>query len=513
MKTIKNLILSLVFALVLTACGSNTPAAPVAVEDAKINVIITAIPSGFSPLKTNDSASSSINSQIYESLYKREMDGSGYYPLLAKDFPACSEDGLTCTITLNEGIKFHDGKELTADDVKYTLESIKDPEYGSARASIAASIETVTVVDPYTVELKLKYPDGVLLAKLAHTNSAIISEQADTAQDLMANPVGTGPYKFVSYTSGSEVVLTRNEDYWGELSNIKDIVVTIVTEPATAIARLETGEADFVATIPVDQIGRVEAMSNVTLYTKEGAGITYLGMRTTVSSNEITYDKSVRQAIAYAIDREAWVESLEGYAVFSRSLVGPRVLGYTEEAENFGYPFDPEKAKELVAACGCGDEEIVFLTQNNPTLVALAEMIQSNLKDVGFTNVVIDAQEFATYLTEATKDDRYAIGIFTWANVTGDGSELLEPNFTSAGANRIKYANPEFEALVLQSKTTIDLDARIQALEAANEMILEDAAVVPLYNTFLIYAANKRLTNVELDPGSLFYINQMSVTE
>ena len=167
----------------------------------------------------------------------------------------------------------------------------------------------------------------------------------------------------------------------------------------------------------------------------------------------------------------------------------------------------------MVAACGCGDEEIVFLTQNNPTLVALAEMIQSNLKAVGFNNVVIDAQEFATYLTEATKDDRYAIGIFTWANVTGDGSELLEPNFTSAGANRIKYANPEFEALVKQSKTTIDLDTRIQALEAANKMILEDAAVVPLYNTYLIFAANKRLTNVELDPGALFYVNQMSVTE
>ena len=513
MKTIKKLILSLVFALVLTACGSDAPAAPVVIEDAKLNVIITAIPSGFSPLKTNDSASSSVNSQLYETLYKREMDGSGYYPLLAKELPVCTEDGLSCTITLNEGILFHDGKELTADDVKYTIESIKNPEYGSARASIASSIEEVVVKDKYTVELNLKYPDGVLLAKLAHTNSAIISEQADTSKDLMVDPVGTGPYKFVSYTSGSEVVLTRNEDYWGELSNIKDLVITIVTEPSTAIARLETGEADFLATIPVDQVERVESMANVNLFTKEGAGITYLGVRTTSSSNEVTYDKAFRQAVAYAIDREAWVESMGGYAVFSRSIIGPRVLGYTAEAENFGYPYDPEKAKELVAECGCGDEEIVFLTQNNPTLVALAEMVQSNLKEVGFNNVVIDAQEFATYLSESTKDNRFAIGIFTWQNVTGDGSELLEPNFTRAGSNRIKYANDEFEALVLQSKNTINLDDRIKALEAANKMILEDAVVVPLYNTYMIYGANKRLANVELDPGGLFYVNQMRVTE
>ncbi|TFG81879.1 MAG: glutathione ABC transporter substrate-binding protein [Erysipelotrichales bacterium] len=441
------------------------------------------------------------------------MDGSGYVPLLATAEPACSTDGLTCTITLQKNVKFHDGTPFNAAAVKYTLEKIKDPAYGSARASIAASINSITVIDDYTVELALKYPDGVLLAKLAHTNSAIVSPTAEASSDLMVSPVGTGPFKFVSYVSVSEVKLTRNEDYWGEKTNIKDVTMTIVKEDATAISRLETGEADFLAAVPVAQVDRVKAISTAEVYTKEGGAITYLGIRTTSSINEVTKDKNLRLAIAYAINRQAWVDSLDGYAVFSNSVIGPKIFGYTAKAEEFGFAYDLEKAKSMVVEGGFADEKLVFTFSNTSMNTTLAELVQSNLKEAGFTNVVLNPLEFATYLTETNTENTFDIGLFAWSNVTGDGSELLEPNFSTTGTNRIRYVNADFDALVQQSKKTLDKAARITALEAANKMILEDVAVVPLYNSFLIYAASKKVLHVEMDPGGIFYVNDFVVTE
>ena len=161
-------------------------------------------------------ASTYVNAQIYETLYRIHPVTGEYTCLLAAELPQFSEDGLTATIKLREGIKFHDGTDFNAEAVKYTFELIKDPEFGSARASIAGSIDSIECPDEYTVVFHLTYEDGVLTAKLAHTNSAIVSPTAQKNQDLMVNPCGTGPYKFVSSVSGSNVVLTRNDEYWGE---------------------------------------------------------------------------------------------------------------------------------------------------------------------------------------------------------------------------------------------------------------------------------------------------------
>jgi len=137
------------------------------------------------------------------------------------------------------------GTPFNAQAVKYTFSLIKDPKFGSARASLASSIVSMDVLDDYTIRFNLSYPDGVLLAKFAHTNSAIVSPTAQAKQDLMVKPVGTGPYKFVSSISGANVVLTRNDQYWGALPENQKCTMTVIQDESTAIARLETGEADL----------------------------------------------------------------------------------------------------------------------------------------------------------------------------------------------------------------------------------------------------------------------------
>lgn len=169
----------------LAGCGdgSTTPAESAApansaaagsAEGKMFNIALTAPFTGFDPLRTNDSASTYVNAQIYETLYRIDPVSGEYNCLLAADYPEFSEDGLTATIKLRKGVTFQDGTPFNAEAVKYTFELIKNPDFGSARASIAGSIDTIECPDENTVVLHLKYEDGVLLAKLAHTNSAIV---------------------------------------------------------------------------------------------------------------------------------------------------------------------------------------------------------------------------------------------------------------------------------------------------------------------------------------------------
>ena len=480
--------------------------------DKPFNVVLTTAPVGFSPLTTNDAPSTYVNAQIYETLYRRSMDGSSYEPLLAKSEPDCDEAGTTCTIELQSGVTFHDGTPFNAEAVKYTIERIKDPNYGAARASIASSIEEVNVLDDTHVELKTSYPDGVLIAKLAHANSAIISPTADQAQDLMTQPVGTGPYQFVSAISGSEVKLTRYDGYWGEKPEIKDVTMTVIAETSTAISRLETGEADFLPRVPVNQMNRVKNIANVESVAESSSAITYLALRNNSSVNPKMADLNLRKAIVMAYDPDGYIASVDGYASYSRSIVGPTLFGYTSDAETYGYGYDLEAAKKLVEEGGYADEPIVFLINNRPETIALAEYIQSNLKAAGLNNVTIESLEWAAYLSETQQDNRYDITVLTWSNVTGDGTEMLDPNFHSVNSSkRVRYDNAEFDALVDASKQTLDSAERTAAISAANKMILDDAVAATLYNQYQAYAFNAAYTNVEMDAGGVFYVQNFNL--
>lgn len=479
-------------------------------EDKMFNVVMTTAYTGFDPLKTNDSTSTYVTTQIYETLYKIENDGS-FQPLLAESLPEFSEDGKSATIKLRQGVKFHDGTPFNAEAVKYTFELIKDPDFGSARASIAASIDTIEVIDENTVKFNLLYEDGVLLAKLAHTNSAIVSPTAQQNQDLMVNPVGTGPYKYVSHVSGSNVVLTRNDEYWGEKPQIKDVTMTVITEESTALARLETGEADYIPSVTVESLPRVEAMPNVTVKTQESAQITYVGLRQNSSVNPLMANKDFRTAIVKALDREGFVEyTLDGHGTYAKSFIGPKVLGYTENAESANIEYDPEGAKAIIEKNGWQDEEIVFLCPSTPAYSPLGEYFQANLKEAGFNNVKLETMEYSSYLTESKAENRYDISLFGWSNVTRDGSELLEPNTHSVASARLKINSDELDGYIQDSKTTAVEADRIAALEKANMYLLENALIAPVYNGEYRYAYNNAY-ECNFNAGNGFYINEFKI--
>ena len=506
----------------LAGCsGTTTPgtAAPTGTESGNetaggemFNIALTAAFTGFDPLRTNDSASTYVNAQIYETLYRINPETGEYDPLLATELPEYSEDGLTVTVKLREGVTFHDGTPFNSEAVKYTFDLIKDPDFGSARASIASSIDTMECPDDYTIVFHLLYEDGVFTAKLAHTNSAIVSPTAQQNQDLMTQPCGTGPYKFVSSVSGSNVVLTRNEDYWGEKPAIKDVTMTIITDESTAVSRMETGEADFMPNISVEQLSRVESNASLTAATSEAAALYYVGMRASSSANPIMAEKDFRIAIAKGIDKEGYVEyMMQGYAETAYSVLGPKIFGYTPEAEEANIAYDPEGAKAILDAHpGWADEKLVFLVPSTPAYSKMGEYFQASLKDAGFNNVQIETLDWTAWLTESQVDNRFDITVYGWSNVTRDGSELMEPNFHSVNGQKRMRATEEdaakLDAYIDASKTTSDTAVRTENLQACNNMLMEEGYVQPVYNSVNIFCYNNKYTNITRDPGGAFYV-------
>ena len=242
----------------------------------------------------------------------------------------------------------------------------------------------------------------------------------------MKDPVGTGPYKFVSWTPGDKVELEANEDYWDGAPALKKIAFKVVPEISTAISMLQTGEVQFIDNLPTEQVKRLESMKNINIEKQDGTSVYYLAFN---YSRERNQDADFRKAVALAVDRDAFVSKLNGLGVRSDSVIGPQVFGFDEGADKAGTAYDVEAAKALVEKNGYGDQPIKLLTANRDNFILMAEIVQAQLTDAGF-KVEIESMEWATFLDTARAGE-YDMTFLSWSNVTADGSELLYPNFHS----------------------------------------------------------------------------------
>ena len=302
----------LITMLALAACSGESASAPKESDDLSsgssnetFTFASTSDAVGLSPILTNDSMSANVIEHVYDTLFSRNPETKEIEPKLAESYENTDEN--TWVIKLKEGVKFHDGTPFNAEAVKYTFDKLRDPATAAPRASLLEPVENITVIDENTVEIKTKYPYGAFLASLSHSNAAIVSPTADKAQDLMKEPVGTGPYKFVSWTPGDKVELEANEEYWDGAPAVKNVVFKVVPEVSTAISMLQAGEVQFIDNLPTEQIKRLESMENINIEKKDGTGIYYLTFNHT---REMNQDSEFRKAVASAIDRDAFVSKL-----------------------------------------------------------------------------------------------------------------------------------------------------------------------------------------------------------
>ncbi|ETT87504.1 ABC transporter substrate-binding protein [Viridibacillus sp. FSL R5-0477] len=502
-------LLLLLMSIILAACGKSSSApSGGANADGSIDKFVyasTADVAGLSPILTNDSISANVQEHVYETLFNRNSETGEITPKLAESYENTDEN--TWMIKLRKDVKFHDGTPFNAEAVKYTFDKLRDPATAAPRASLLEPVDEINVINEYEIKIKTKYPYGPFLASLAHTNAAIVSPTADKKQDLMKEPVGTGPFKFVSYTPGDEVVLEANDEYRDGTPAIQQLVFKVVPEVSTAISMLQTGEVDFIDNLPSEQISRIDSLKNIDVTKKNGSSIYYLTVNHSIKENQ---DPELRKAIAAAIDRDAFVSKLNGLGVRSDSVLGPEIFGYEKDKDSAGQAYDPELAKSLVDKNGYSNRPIKLLTANRANFILMAEIVQAQLTEAGF-KVQIETMEWAAFLDTARAGE-YDITFLSWANLTQDGSEMLYPNLHSDNikeSNRTKYSNKKFDELVDASRETIDQDKRLEYLNQANGLLLEDNAVVVMYHGVVTAAMNNKYEGLILEPNGKWLLKDV----
>lgn len=461
---------------------------------------------GLSPIETNDSVSSSVIEQMYETLFTRNPETMEIEPVLAESYE--TPDDTTWVIKLNEGVTFHDGTPFNAEAVKYTFDTFMDPETAAPRASLLEPVESVEVQGEYTVVIKTKEPYGAMLAALAHSNASIVSPEADQNGDLMGQPVGTGPFKFVKWVKGDYITLEKNADYWQGEPKLEKVTFKVVPSVTTAISMLETGEVNLIDGLTAEHLPRLQGIKSTEVITREGTPVYYLGFN---MEREITSQLPFRQAVAYALDREGYVATLNGLGVQSNSIIGPKVFGYDAAAEANGYSHDPEKAKQIIAENGYEGTTVRMLVANRDMYMNMAEIVQGQLAEVGI-NAEMETMEWGTFLDASSKGD-FDIVFLGWTNSTGDGSELLYPNLHTdniGASNRARYSNPAFDQLVDESRETTDQELRKQKLIEANDIAVQDAVWVPMHHGIVSAAFDKSVKGLELDPTGRWSLYNVS---
>ena len=349
-KSVLILSLLLIVIMVLSGCGGGDGAVdtdePV-VRDT-LNFGLYGEPTTLDPHETGDDCSRTACYQIYDYLIREQPDNT-LGPAMAESWEY-SDDGTEITFKIREGVKFHNGDIMTAEDVAFSLNKAIASSFTSR---VTTAMDYAEVIDDNRVLLKLKHSFGPIEQCLATAQMGIINKKAyeEDPEGYKRKPIGTGPYEFVEWKSGDEIRLKAFEDYYKGPAPIENVVIKIQPDPNTRVIALEKGETDFTIIVPVEDRVNIDENPNLTLYPYEGTAVTCIRFN---NRDGIFADKKVRQAVAHAIDKEALILGVEdGYAFTLETPMTKAAFGWPEDFQNREY--DIEKAKQLLAEAGYPD--------------------------------------------------------------------------------------------------------------------------------------------------------------
>jgi peptide/nickel transport system substrate-binding protein len=476
--------------LVLTACSGggesvdldpsgsgDSSAAPVEGE-----VLVAAIggePDQLDPAKSSAYFTFQVLENVYDTLVEPD-ENLEMQPALAESWDL-SEDQLTWTFHLRDGVTFHDGSELTADDVVYSFDRIIDEELSPAWRF--SSVESVEAVDPQTVAITVTAPTPNLLSSIGgYKGLAIVSEENVTSGDITTAPVGTGPFSLTEFASGDHITLAANPDYWGGAPEIAGVEFQFISEASTALAALKNGEIDWTDTVPPQQVATLEGDTSVELGVGPSNDYWYLALN---EAKAPWNDVRVRQAVAYAIDRDAILQATSYGTAVANQLAIPAESGWYTEYDTYSH--DVEKAKSLMAEAGVTSATIDMLaTSDYPETSTASQIIASNLAEIGIT-LTIRTPDFATWLDEQNAGN-FDMLMMSWIGNIDPDDFYYSQHHSAGGSNAQKYSNPEVDSLLDAGRSETDDAARKDIYAQAATIIADEASYIYLYNPAVIQA-------------------------
>lgn len=488
MKTKKIIFLFLALALIFTtACGGNqtsteddstengtTESGNVVEGDDTLTVAIELDISSIDPAGHNETVTAYVTNMITSRLftYDEEMN---VQPQLAESWEYLSDNELK--IKIHEGVKFHDGSEMKAEDVKASIErAVESPKV----AYVVNKVDNVDIVDDYTVIINTKTPFAPLIGNLVHPGCSILSKkQIDSGDFEHIN--GSGPYKFVSWQSGNEIVLEKHGDYFepDKASDFEKLVYRVIPEGSSRTIALEAGDVDLVTALETNDYDRVNENQDLEIIERMANHIWYLALNV---EKEPFDNKLVRQAMNYAVNKESVLEvAVDGHGKPLRSVTPEPVLGWVDNP----YEYNPEKAKEMLAEAGYGDGDLE-VTINSYGDDKSAPVIQANFMEIGI-NAKVNNMDRGAFMEMNNRGD-HQCSLNGWTTSPDPDrffASLLHSNGVGTN-NYARYADPEMDKLIEEGSSTIDEATREKIYNKVHEKAMDDAIWVPLYSKILV---------------------------
>lgn len=470
---------------------------------------IESSPTNLDPRYATDANSFRLTQLLFNSLFK--LDSLSHpVPDVVKRWE--NPNKITYTFYLKEGICFHDGSELTSEDVKYTLDTILDPSSRSPHIGAFEKIKSIEPLDRHTVRFTLKEPFAPFLVNLAVIGIVPKHAVQKSGGNFDRQPVGTGPFRLTEFLPDERVILKSNTDYFEGRPKMDTIVFKIVPDSTVRLLELSQGNIHLLQNdIPPDLFPFVEKRSNLKIIKKEGTTYSYLGFNL---EDPILKDRRVREAIAHAIDRERIIKHLlRGLASPASGVLSPYNWAYEADVKVFDY--NKGKALQLLDEAGFRDPdgngpemrfELTFKTSTDQLRRRIAETIQQQLREVGI-GVCIRSHEWGTFYSDI-KSGNFQLYTLSWVGITDP--DVLYYMFHSSsvpprGANRGRYVNKRMDRLIEEGRVTTDTSRRKKIYSEIQKILAKDIPYVSLWYTTNVAVMNKLVRGFVVYPAGDFF--------
>lgn len=466
-------------------------------------MVIEFSPTNLDPRIGTDAQSERIDQLIFDSLVHRDQHFN-IQPWVAERWEI--PDPRTYVFHLRRGIRFHDGRPLTSRDVKWTLDSIRDGSLITLKTTTYKLIDHIDVPDDNTVIIHLSEPDGTLLYNVSDGAFGIVPFGSD--KKFSAHPIGSGPFAFVRNDSDSQVILQRNDSYWGERARVERVRFAVVPDATTRALELRKGSADVAPSqsLSADVVGALRRDPTLAVEQQPGTILAYLAFNL---RDPILKDVRVRQALAYAIDRGPILHYLFGDAGrLADSVLPPQHWAHSSDVAH--YLHDPEKANAMLDAAGYrrGQGGVRFhlllkTSTADDTNRLVASVLQQQLREVGIA-LDIRSLEFATLYADVNKG-LFQLYPLRWIGGNEDPDIFYyafhSSSFPPKHANRGYYVNPEVDRLIDAGRNTLDQERRKEIYAQLQQILARDLPYINLWYLDNVVVHSRRVQNIHVSPA------------
>lgn len=503
MKRIVSLLISFIMLLSLCACGEKPAEDGQNAQEQRqikenLTVTLSSEPTTLNPHAIGQLNAYIVNYCIYDTLLKKDADGN-ILPNVAKDYE--SIDDTHIRFYLRDDVVFSNGEKLTAEDVLFTIQTITESSTTKSTYS-AFDAENSAVEDEYTFVLALKKPFAAAYDFLTHSYSSIVckSYYEEVGKDEYGiNPVGSGAYTLDKWTSGSSIVLKRNDNYWGEKGASATITLKFIAEQSNRAMELETGGTDIALDISTMDAARIDAAETLELVKVPSYQVVFLALNQT---KDLTSDLRIRKALAYATDAATIADVV--YGDFGSVADSAMAQGVPEYAACTTYEYNIEKAKELLAEAGYPDGiTLTGRVQSNAAFEAISAMVPNMWEKAGI-HVEINVYDKATYSEKGKENGGTNLTVTAQTATTGSAYQAVGTLFsTTSTSGVINNRDEVLEGLISDAAAEYDFAARKEKYAEAQQYIIENVLIIPIAFTSQIYGVSKNVADFNASPSDI----------